>query len=72
MIVVVGLIIAFVLVAIHARRETRVCRWREHREGGGDRRTRWRCAACGAEIVTADGKAPKVCLARTPGTGPGR
>ena len=72
MIVVVGLIIAFVLVAIYSRRETRVCRWREHRESGCDLRTRWRCAACGAEVVTPDGKAPKVCHARTPGAGSGR
>jgi hypothetical protein len=63
MLVVVGLIIAFVLVAIYSRRETRVCRWREQRQGDEASRTRWRCAACGAELVTPYGELPKVCLA---------
>ena len=63
MIVVIGLIVAFVLVAIYSRRETRGCRWREYRAGGCDLRVRWRCAACGAELVTPAGEVPKVCLA---------
>jgi len=63
MLVVVGLIIAFVLVAIYSRRETRICRWREYRQSDEEPRTRWRCAACGAELVTPAGEVPKVCLA---------
>jgi len=63
MLVILGLIIAFILVAIYSRRETRGCRWREYRAGGCDLRLRWRCAACGAEVFTSDGAAPKVCHA---------
>ena len=63
MLVVVGLIVAFVLVAIYARRETRGCRWREYRAGGCDLRRRWHCVACGAEVFTSDAAPPKVCHA---------
>jgi hypothetical protein len=62
-IVVVGLIIAFVLVALCSNRATRGCRWREYRASGCDLRVRWQCAACGAEVFTSDGAAPKVCHA---------
>jgi hypothetical protein len=61
MIVVAGLILAFVLVLIFSNRATRHCRWREHRQSGCDTRTRWRCVSCGAEVVTADGRAPRQC-----------
>ena len=63
MLVVVGLIVAFILVIIYSNRATRACRWREYRAGGCDLRVRWRCAACGAEVFTSDGDAPKVCHA---------
>ncbi len=63
MLVVVGLIVAFVLVAVFSNRATRGCRWREYRVSGCDLRTRWHCVACGAEVFTSDGGAPKVCHA---------
>jgi len=61
MIVVVGLIVAFVLVLIFSNRATRQCRWREYRVSGCDLRRRWHCVACGAEVFTSDGTPPKVC-----------
>jgi len=36
---------------------TRLCRWRQDRAAGD-----WRCAACGARMVTDDGQAPRDCL----------
>lgn len=61
MIVVVGLIVAFVLVLIFTNRETRNCRWREYRVSGSDTRRRWQCVACGAEVFTSDSTPPKIC-----------
>ncbi|MET4102875.1 hypothetical protein ABIE58_002311 [Roseovarius sp. MBR-78] len=61
MIVVVGLIVAFILVAVFSNRATRGCRWREYRVGGCDLRVRWHCVACGAEVFTSGGGAPTVC-----------
>jgi hypothetical protein len=43
MIIVAGLILAFVLLLIFARPDMRYCRWRKNREAG-----HWRCAFCGA------------------------
>ena len=59
MIVVIGLIVAFVLVAIFANRETRDCRWREYRTGDG--RAEWRCAFCGAVTEGTQGETPQRC-----------
>ncbi|MGR3461710.1 MAG: hypothetical protein ACU0AX_04565 [Roseovarius sp.] len=61
MVFIVGLIVAFILVLIYSNRATRGCRWRECRAGGCDLRRRWRCAACGVEVFTSEGHAPKVC-----------
>ncbi|MET4127358.1 hypothetical protein [Roseovarius sp. MBR-6] len=63
MLIVIGLIVAFVLVAIFSNRATRGCRWREYRLSGCDLRVRWHCVACGAEVFTSDGDAPRVCHA---------
>lgn len=59
--VVIGLIIAFVLVAIFSRPKMRGCRWREWRGPGG---VVYRCAACGAETRTDNGKPPQFCAQR--------
>lgn len=61
MIIVAGLILAFVLIVIFSNRATRACRWREYRLSGCDMRQRWRCVTCGAEVVTSDGIEPKLC-----------
>ena len=66
MIVVAGLILAFVLILIFSNRQTRQCRWR--RDSRGDTRELWkyRCMACGAETFTSDGKPPLICMANHP------
>jgi hypothetical protein len=61
MVVVVGLIIAFVLVAIFARRGMRMCRWRMDKTQDRDGLRFYRCAACGAEVLVAPGKIPQDC-----------
>ncbi|MCC1491971.1 hypothetical protein [Cognatishimia sp. F0-27] len=58
MLVVVGLIIAFVLVAVFSNRATRSCRWREYRE---ETESRWVCIHCGVELHGPRGIAPKHC-----------
>lgn len=60
MIVVIGLVVAFVLLLIFARPGTRACRWRMNRALDTDEGSYWRCAACGAEART-DGPPPRDC-----------
>lgn len=59
MIVVVGLIVAFVVIAVFSNRETRACRWREYRRGAV---ADWRCVQCGATVEGVPGQAPARCL----------
>jgi len=63
MIIVAGFILAFVLILVFSNRRTRGCRWREFRLSGCDLRTRWRCASCGAEVVSDGGRPPEHCHA---------
>ncbi|KAA0912466.1 hypothetical protein FLO80_15480 [Aquicoccus porphyridii] len=61
MIIVAGLILAFILILIFSNRTTRHCRWRAQgvaEDGARD----FRCMACGARTTTPDGSPPKVCL----------
>ena len=62
MIVIVGLLVAFVLLAIYARPGTRGCRWRADRTRDVEGRSFYACAACGAQVLRADGKPPKTCM----------
>ena len=62
MLIPVGLIIAFVLVAIFARRGMRTCRWRMDRARDQGGMSYFRCAACGAEVLVPAGKTPQDCL----------
>ena len=66
MFIVIGLIIAFILVAIYARPGMRNCRWREERSASRTGQTAYRCAACGARAFTTTGKPPLDCLKDTP------
>ncbi|WP_299968305.1 hypothetical protein [uncultured Roseobacter sp.] len=68
--IVIGLLVAFVLVAIFARRNrgVRRCRWREDRAGNRGSLRKYRCAACGAEAFTAEKGTPRKCLAELPKT----
>lgn len=65
MLVVVGLVIAFILVAIYARknRGRRNCRWRQERSGDRGELRKYRCTACGAEAFTATKGPPDKCFA---------
>ncbi|MGY9046813.1 hypothetical protein P775_05485 [Puniceibacterium antarcticum] len=66
MIAVVGLILAFVLVAIFSNRKTRLCRWRENRSDG---QASYTCVYCGAVTSGPVGQPPKVCLRDVPLSG---
>lgn len=61
MIIVIGLVIAFVLVLLFARQDMRHCRWRKTGEPTPDGKTPFRCMACGAPGFTSDGNPPKDC-----------
>ncbi|WP_116598331.1 hypothetical protein [Primorskyibacter marinus] len=59
MVIVLGLIVAFILVALFSNRATRGCRWREY---PGEDHSVWRCAFCGEQTTGPRGKPPKLCL----------
>ena len=63
MIQVLGLLLAFGLVALVAlrRRTTRNCRWRADRTGDTEGKHYYRCAACGAEAWQKDDLPPNFC-----------
>ena len=62
MLAIVGLIVAFVLIAIYSRPATRGCRWRRMKSGDTENLKKFRCAACGEEAYTRNGAPPKTCL----------
>lgn len=66
--IILGLIIAFVIVALFARRNknTRRCRWREDRTGDRGSLRKYKCAACGAEAFTAQKGPPRDCKSDLP------
>ncbi|MEM6310145.1 MAG: hypothetical protein AAF754_08850 [Pseudomonadota bacterium] len=61
---IVGLAIAFVLVALMARtrKTTRNCRWRADRSGDAQGKHLYKCAYCGAEAFVDRDVAPNTCL----------
>lgn len=63
MIVALGLVVAFVLVAFATlmSKTTRVCRWRADRRLDAEGQSYFRCASCGGEAFTEDGAPPKLC-----------
>jgi hypothetical protein len=64
--ILIGLVIAFALVAIFSNRKTRHCRWREYRDlSGAAADSTWRCVHCGLETSGHRGKEPKTCLRQT-------
>ncbi|MBB3985999.1 RNase P subunit RPR2 [Sagittula marina] len=58
MLIPVLLIVAFVLLLIYNKPETRLCRWREYRMSEA---TRWTCVHCGATIDYPKGQSPTRC-----------
>jgi len=61
MVIVVGLIIAFVLVLVFTNRRTRHCRWRADRRQDREGQSCYHCMACGARVFTSTGKPPLAC-----------
>lgn len=66
MLIVVGLIIAFILVLILSNRRTRSCRWRADRRQDGEAGACFNCMTCGAQVFTSTGKPPLDCVANSP------
>ena len=62
MLILLGLVVALILIAVFANRETRACRWREYPRS--DTESTWTCLQCGAETPGSRGRAPQSCLAR--------
>jgi hypothetical protein len=60
--IVIGLIVAFVLVALLSNRKTRHCRWRADRSQDTAESSYFRCMHCGAETRTEGARVPKLCL----------
>ncbi|ETX29945.1 hypothetical protein [Roseivivax isoporae] len=60
MLTLIGLVVAFVLVAVLTNRATRACRWREYRHS--DTESTWTCVQCGARTTGIRGRAPETCL----------
>lgn len=69
--IVIGLIIAFVIIAIAARgrKTSRACRWRAEKSGDRGALRKYRCAACGAEAFTATRGTPNQCDLKQKGKG---
>ncbi|SLN53324.1 hypothetical protein ROA7450_02726 [Roseovarius albus] len=65
MIIVAGLLVAFILVVLFSNRRTRNCRWRENRRDNQPGQYKFKCMTCGAEVFTSNGKPPLDC-ARNP------
>ena len=59
MIIIIGLIAAFLLILVFSNRGTRLCRWREDRRG---EKTTYHCIYCGATVTGPSGQTPEVCL----------
>ena len=66
--IVIGLIFAFIIVAVFAiwNKATRMCRWREDRTGDKGSLRKYRCAACGAEAFAATDGPPSDCKSDLP------
>ena len=65
---IVGLIVAFVIVAIAVRKgkATRNCRWRADHTGDRDGLHKYRCLACGAEAFSDREGPPAHCEMNKP------
>ncbi len=59
--IVVGLIIAFALVAMFSRRKTRHCRWRMDRSKTQNGKTFYICMNCGASVFMEAEIPPQIC-----------
>ncbi|NDI06463.1 MAG: hypothetical protein EBY58_09395 [Rhodobacteraceae bacterium] len=57
-----GLILAFVLLAIFRNRRTRICRWRRDRSGDNHAGFMFKCMMCGAETRMLRETPPNFCM----------
>jgi len=60
--IIIGLILAFVLLAIFRNRKTRICRWRRNRSGDNHAGVMFKCMMCGAEIRVPRETPPNFCM----------
>lgn len=62
--IVLGLLVAFVMVAffVWRNKDTRSCRWRADHTGDKDGKFKYRCMACGAEGFSDTDAPPKICV----------
>ncbi|MGH1464342.1 MAG: hypothetical protein ACRBBQ_03185 [Cognatishimia sp.] len=63
--ILIGLILAFVLVAVFSNRKTRYCRWRMDKRRDQDGQRFYLCTYCGQSGFTENGKPPKLCLRKS-------
>lgn len=59
MLVILGLVAAFVLIALFSDPRRRQCRWREY---PGEAESEWVCVQCGARQTGPKGRAPRTCF----------
>ncbi|NDH72523.1 MAG: hypothetical protein EBY50_09110 [Rhodobacteraceae bacterium] len=58
----IGLILAFVLLAIFRNRKTRICRWRRDRSGDNHAGVMFKYMMCGAETRAPSETPPNFCM----------
>lgn len=61
MIVVAGLVLAFILILVFSNPSTRACRWRLDRQAGDEGGVLYRCMACGATVRQPTEVPPRIC-----------
>lgn len=66
MLIIAGLLAAFVLLLIFGKRRGRLCRWRRQGAGAAPGQSLYRCMYCGAEAFTSDGNPPLICPREAP------
>ncbi|MFU1477996.1 hypothetical protein ACM25N_09915 [Roseovarius sp. C7] len=66
MLIIAGLLLAFVLLLIFGKRRGRLCRWRRRGPGPEAGQSLYICMYCGAEAFTSDGNPPLICPREDP------
>jgi len=60
--ILIGLILAFILLALFRNRKTRRCRWRRERSGDTHDGFMFKCMMCGAQTYVDTQTPPNFCL----------
>ncbi|MBT9384797.1 hypothetical protein KM176_13085 [Pseudooceanicola sp. CBS1P-1] len=58
----IAFVLAIVLIWIYGKPSMKGCRWRMNHAHDQDGKTFYRCAACGASLLSEDGRPPQLCL----------